>query len=189
MNQLDSIEFRKSIRKYAIIITFFVFYSLGVLAVGNITVFIFLLFIAGFFALRFYIKYTCTRIILEPQSVRFLEGLINIKDTSIPYSKINSVTVDWVWCKAGDITISTSDSAYKQYYRDMKNIDELQNILNDRIKLSVVNLQTEQGESGVVNQKNQNNNIDDLERLALLKERGVISELEFDIEKQKILNR
>lgn len=55
----------------------------------------------------------------------------------MPYSKINSVKVDWVWADGGDIVISTDGRDYR--CKGMDKIEDLQQQLNARIENSLVN--------------------------------------------------
>ena len=81
--------------------------------------------------------YISNRIILDDSSIVFVKNLINTKEVRMPYSKINSVKVDWVWADGGDIVISTDGRDYR--CKGMDKIEDLQQQLNARIENSLVN--------------------------------------------------
>lgn len=182
MNKSETIEYRKSLRLYVTYsILFVLFILIGVVAnepsFYSLSFILFIILCAGI------PTYISNRIYLNDSSIKFVKDLINTKEVVVPYSKINSVKVDWVWANGGDIVISTDGRDY--HCKGIDKIEDLQQQLNARIENSLVNAKS----SIIDNASTPNSDTNELEKLASLKISGALSEDEYNIMKQKIISR
>lgn len=182
MDRSETIEYRKSLRLYVVYsILFALFILIGILtnesSFYSISFLLFIILCAGI------PTYISNRIYLNDSSIKFVKDLINTKEVVVPYSKIISVKVDWVWANGGDILISTDGRDYR--CKGMDGIEDLQQKLNEKIENSLVNAKS----SIIDNTNTQDNGINELEKLASLKSSGALSEDEYNTMKQKIVSR
>jgi uncharacterized membrane protein YdbT with pleckstrin-like domain len=187
MDKSETIEYRKSPRWFVVVLVLFLlFIFIGVItnSPSNFSM-AFLIFIILCAGIPVYIS---NKIILDDSSIVFIKDLINTKEVRVPYSKIISVKVDWVWANGGDILISTDGRDYR--CKGMDKIEDLQQKLNERIKNSLINAKSSLIDNTQRNELSvQNNDTDELEKLASLKSSGALSDDEYNTMKQKIINR
>lgn len=132
------------------------------------------------------LKYLGDRILLDDTSATFMKGVIFTKSKTIPYARISSVELRDA---TRTITISTSDDSFKEEYRWISNADTLLEEMNRRIEASTSGLRITHFDEQNHNDVNHNTDtdIDRLERLAALRNKGMITEEEYTTAKQKII--
>lgn len=132
--------------------------------------------------------YIGTRINLTNTGVRVTRGLLFKKTVDIPYFRISSFEVSRVIGNTGSISIATSDSTEKMVSDGVGDIKDLQTELNSRTRAQSGNYVSEQQTPKPRDDKSQFSNIELLEKLSVLKAKGVLTEEEYSLEKQKIIN-
>lgn len=193
MDQYETIEYRKSATWLAAFLIVGLIFMIPAFATSG-TNWVVMWIPAWIFGLMICLKsifhYAGSRIILDQKSARFLSGAIFKSVTDIPYAKINSVDLNEY---TSVLSISTSDNSLKKAYSGMKNVTDLRDELNRRIQTSnqvSVPVSIAAQDYGSVRTEPVSvlgTDIDTLERLANLRDRGAITDAEYENEKRKIL--
>jgi len=186
MDNTSLVEYRKSLRWYVVGIAIFALFLIGGIIdpkSGNWA----LAVLVGVILCCGIPRYISNRIILDSSSVSLFSGLISIREVKIPYSKIDSVDISWVWANGGNIEIISGGNTYR--YKSMGRIEDLSQKLNVNIDAALVNAKASiisgvsQGVTAPVPNK-----VDELSKIAGLRDSGALTVEEFESMKQQIIN-
>jgi uncharacterized membrane protein YdbT with pleckstrin-like domain len=175
--------------------------ALGVVALGlawplaaGLVIVVAILAAAGWFLRRFAIWYS-TYFVLTSDRVMARDGVFNQKSIEMPLENVNTVLSDQsVWeriMRIGDIEIESASKDGTQRFEDIRRPadvrkeiyvqkEENENRKFDRMGEAAHHQQHQYGGDAITDQIN---------RLADLRDRGAISEVEFQAKKTELLNR
>ena len=133
-----------------------------------------------------YLKWVTTNFVITSQRVIFREGIIAKKGIEIPLERVNNVNFNQGIVErilgAGDLLIESGGEDGKQRFTDIRQPEAVQNLIHAQME-AVAERRAGYGrsEAAVADPMAQ------LERLADLLDRGVISQDEFDAQKARLL--
>lgn len=133
-----------------------------------------------------YLKWVTTNFVITSQRVIFREGIIAKKGIEIPLERVNNVNFNQGIVErilgAGDLLIESGGEDGKQRFTDIRHPEAVQNLIHAQME-AVAERRAGYGrsEAPVADPTQQ------LERLADLLDRGVISQDEFDVQKARLL--
>lgn len=133
-----------------------------------------------------YLKWVTTNFVITSQRVIFREGIIAKKGIEIPLERVNNVNFNQGIVErilgAGDLLIESGGEDGKQRFTDIRHPEAVQNLIHAQME-AVAERRAGYGrsEAAVADPTAQ------LERLADLLDRGVISQGEFDAQKARLL--
>ena len=133
-----------------------------------------------------YLKWVTTNFVITSQRVIFREGIIAKKGIEIPLERVNNVNFNQGIVErilgAGDLLIESGGEDGKQRFTDIRHPEAVQNLIHAQME-AVAERRAGYGrsEAAVADPTAQ------LERLADLLDRGVISQDEFDAQKARLL--
>ena len=145
-----------------------------------------LLVVVGLWLAVRYLKWVTTNFVITSQRVIFREGVIAKKGIEIPLERVNNVNFNQGIVErilgAGDLLIESGGEDGKQRFTDIRHPEAVQNLIHAQME-AVAERRAGYGrsEAPVADPTQQ------LERLADLLDRGVISQDEFDAQKARLL--
>lgn len=142
-----------------------------------------LLVIAGMWALSRYVRWYTTYFVVTSDRVIFRQGVLRKVGVQIPLERVNNVnfsqTIFERMLGAGDLLIESGGEDGAQRFTDIKHPDEVTNEIHAAME---DNDRTSRGYSAP-----QADYVDQLERLEAMRDRGSISEDEFQEQKRRLL--
>ncbi len=130
--------------------------------------------------------YTRNYIVLTDDAVVLKRGIINKRNTSINYDKINSIKIEQGFLGGlfnfGDVFIISGNDVLGEVVRGIINPEKLKADVQERINMSGKH----KTHNSAVEIKD--DNLDKLEKLAQLKKKGIITEKEFAAKKKQLLS-
>ncbi len=124
--------------------------------------------------------YFNTKVVATDTSIILHKGWLIKSVTEIPYTKINNVSVTkGARATHGSLVISTGNDSSKMLLGSFEGVQELHRIIQSHLAghTKAASPESEQTESY----------LEELERLAMLKERGHLTEAEYAAEKRRLL--
>ena len=136
-----------------------------------------------------YLKWITTNFVITSDRVIFRHGLIGKSGIEIPLERVNSVHFSQGVLErmlgAGDLLIESGAEGGQQRFTDVQNPDKIQNLIHSQMELNEQRMrngnrppEASGGGTDVASQ---------LERLEAMRDRGALSEEEFQAHKQKLL--
>ena len=128
-------------------------------------------------------------VVLTDDTVVLKRGLVDVRSVDIPYSKINSIRVErgllGRFYGFGDVIIMSGNDVVGEAIKGIISPENLKEDIQERInnkenKGSYQSLPSHTHEA-------KRDGLDQIEKLAELKEKGIITEEEFDLKKKKLL--
>ena len=121
------------------------------------------------------------QVTLEANAVVYKVGVLTKRVEEIPYNKINSINIKQSLSERvlgyGDVVIITGNDVNGIVLKDIDNPQALKSDIMERV----------QGVRAGANKENDDNLSGKLEELAALKEKGIITQDEFDAKKKHLL--
>lgn len=145
-----------------------------------------LLVVVGLWLAVRYLKWVTTNFVITSQRVIFREGIIAKKGIEIPLERVNNVNFNQGIVErilgAGDLLIESGGEDGKQRFTDIRHPEAVQNLIHAQME-AVAERRAGYGRSDapVADPTSQ------LERLADLLDRGVITQDEFEAQKARLL--
>ncbi len=131
------------------------------------------------------IGYTRNYIVLTDEAVVLKRGIINKRNISINYDKINSIKIEQGFLGSilnfGDVIILSGNDALGEVVKGIINPEKLKADIQQRVNA----LGKHKSISQSIEAKD--DNLDKLEKLAQLKKKGIITEKEFAVKKKQLL--
>lgn len=131
--------------------------------------------------------YTRNYVVLTDDAVILKRGVLNKKSVDIPYDKINSIRVEQGligrFYHFGDVIIMSGNDVVGEAIKGIINPDKLKHDVQERI-----NSLGKHARQNHESHSQSGDNFDQLEKLAQLKKKGIITEKEFETKKKQLLN-
>ena len=140
-----------------------------------------------------YLKWATTNFVITSDRVIFRHGVVAKSGIEIPLERVNSVhfnqSVFERMIGAGDLLIESGAEGGQQRFTDVHNPDKIQNLIHSQMELNEgrmfkgspgAQLQGVAGSGDVTTQ---------LEKLEALRDRGTLTDEEFEAQKQRLLGR
>ncbi|MEY2755619.1 MAG: hypothetical protein RJB65_1977 [Actinomycetota bacterium] len=146
-----------------------------------------LVIVGAWLAIR-YLKWVTTNFVITSQRVIFREGVIAKKGIEIPLERVNNVNFNQGIVErilgAGDLLIESGGEDGKQRFTDIRHPEAVQNLIHAQMEAVAARrggYSRAEAPAAVADPTGQ------LERLADLLDRGVITQDEFDAQKARLL--
>lgn len=134
------------------------------------------------YPVRSWLTWATSYFVVTSDRVIHRSGIIGKSSMEIPHEAINDVRFSQNVFErvigAGNLIIQSASEAGRQVFRDIRHPEEVQRTMYEQGELN--QQRTYRGLGG-------SRPVDDLERLAALRDRGVLTDAEFETEKRKIL--
>ena len=135
-----------------------------------------------------YCKWLTTNFVITSDRVIFRHGLFAKSGIEIPLERVNSVHFSQGILErmlgAGDLLIESGAEAGQQRFTDVKNPDKIQNLIHSQMELNEARMRdSAQGAAAAGG-----DHASQLERLEAMRDRGTLTEEEFQAHKQKLLD-
>jgi uncharacterized membrane protein YdbT with pleckstrin-like domain len=151
----------------------------GVLAVGIV------LFLA--YAVRGFLAWVTSHFVVTSDRLIHRSGWLAKRSMEIPLERVNDVsfhqTVFERVVGAGDLVIESGGEYGQNFFRDIRKPEEVQKTIYEMSEENQNRMMRPPGEEG------EETPLDQIERLAALREKGTISEEEFETQKRRLLGR
>jgi uncharacterized membrane protein YdbT with pleckstrin-like domain len=146
-----------------------------------------LIVLSALWTLVRYCKWLTTNFVITSDRVIFRHGLFAKSGIEIPLERVNSVHFSQGILErmlgAGDLLIESGAEAGQQRFTDVKNPDKIQNLIHSQMELNEARMRdTAKGAAPGGDHASQ------LERLEAMRDRGTLTEEEFQAHKQKLLD-
>lgn len=133
-----------------------------------------------------YVTWVTTHFAVTSHRLIFRSGVVSKQGVEIPLERVNNVnfhqTIFERLIGAGDLLIESAGSDGRQRFTDIRHPERVQNLIHARIEAKSDRRERREDAGGVVDLATQ------LERLADLRDRGVLSAEEFDEQKRRLLD-
>jgi membrane protein YdbS with pleckstrin-like domain len=139
-----------------------------------------------------YLKWATTNFVITSDRVIFRHGVIAKSGIEIPLERVNSVhfnqSVFERMIGAGDLLIESGAEGGQQRFTDVHNPDKIQNLIHSQMELNEGRMYKggPGGGSGVAAAADLTSQ---LERLEALRDRGSLTDAEFESQKQRLLGQ
>lgn len=140
-----------------------------------------------------YLKWATTNFVITSDRVIFREGVVAKSGIEIPLERVNSVhfnqSVFERMIGAGDLLIESGAEGGQQRFTDVHNPDKIQNLIHSQMELNEGRMYQSRA-GGAPPQTVARGGGDltaQLERLEALRDRGTLTEAEFEAQKQRLL--
>lgn len=135
-----------------------------------------------------YLRWATTNFVITSDRVIFRHGVIAKSGIEIPLERVNSVhfnqSIFERFIGAGDLLIESGAEGGQQRFTDVKNPDKIQNLIHSQMELN----ESRMFQGHAQNAANAPRDLTErLERLEALRDRGTLSDEEFEIQKQRLL--
>jgi len=138
------------------------------------------------YPVRSYLVWSTSYFVVTSDRVIHRSGIIGKYSMEIPHEAINDVRFNQNVFErlvgAGDLIIQSASEAGRQVFEDIRHPEEVQRTLYQQGELNQQRMYQGRGMTG-----RDGSSVDDLERLADLRDRGVLTDAEFEAEKRRIL--
>lgn len=174
--------------------------ALGVAALANswpgwlaAAVGVLVLFTLGHFAIR-YAQWASTHFVLTTERLVFRKGLVAKSGVEIPLDKVNTVFFEQsVWGRIfgfGTIKIESASEQGAQVFSDVRKPQLAQNLIYQQIEANQAKDIRAMGEAvGAATGRSEPSIPDQIEKLGELRDKGIITEEEFQRKKAELLER
>lgn len=148
-----------------------------------------LIVISALWLLLRYLRWATTNFVITSDRVIFRHGVIAKSGIEIPLERVNSVhfnqSIFERFIGAGDLLIESGAEGGQQRFTDVKNPDKIQNLIHSQMELNENRMY--QGSSSPRAGGGTPDVTERLERLEALRDRGTLSDEEFETQKQRLL--
>jgi uncharacterized membrane protein YdbT with pleckstrin-like domain len=134
-----------------------------------------------------YVKWTTTNFAVTSHRLIYRSGVLSKQGVEIPLERVNNVNFHQSLFEriiaAGDLLIESAGTDGRQRFTDIKHPERVQNLIHAQIETkNERRLPTDAAPVGPVDVATQ------LERLAALRDRGVLTAAEFEAQKRRLLD-
>lgn len=133
-----------------------------------------------------YVRWSTTHFVVTSDRVIFRSGVLAKSGIEIPLERVNSVHFSQGVFErvigAGDLLIESGAEGGQQRFTDVKNPDKIQNAIHGQKELNEQRMRSANGSAGAADVAGQ------LERLEGLRDRGTITDDEFEAQKRRLLD-
>jgi uncharacterized membrane protein YdbT with pleckstrin-like domain len=172
----------------AALILLFALFDLPTVVTWLVVIGAIVLFVA--FPLRAFLSWVTSHFVVTSDRVIHRAGWLAKRSMEMPLERINDVTFSQTVIErmvgAGSLRIQSGGEYGQNYFRDIRHPEDVQKLIYElseenerRMQPGASSRPTEAGSSP----------LDEIERLAAMKERGLISEEEFETQKARLLGR
>jgi uncharacterized membrane protein YdbT with pleckstrin-like domain len=148
--------------------------------------------IALFLALpvRSFLTWVTSHFVVTSDRVIHRSGWLAKRSMEIPLERINDVRFEQSVLErvvgAGDLRIESGGEYGQNHFRDIRNPERVQKVIYE---MSEENQLRMEGERPTETVATGSSPLDEIERLASMKERGLLSDEEFEVQKRRLLGR
>ena len=147
-----------------------------------------LIVLSALWTLVRYCKWLTTNFVITSDRVIFRHGLFAKSGIEIPLERVNSVHFSQGILErmlgAGDLLIESGAEAGQQRFTDVKNPDKIQNLIHSQMELNEARMRDSAKGAAAAG----DDHASQLERLEAMRDRGTLTEEEFQAHKQKLLD-
>jgi uncharacterized membrane protein YdbT with pleckstrin-like domain len=149
-----------------------------------------LLFLA--FPVRAFLAWITSHFVVTTDRVIHRSGWLAKRSMEIPLERINDVRFEQSVLErmvgAGDLRIESGGEYGQNHFRDIRNPEHVQKLIYEKSEENQLRMERA-AEGSPPPPAADPSPLDEIERLASLKERGLISEEEFEVQKRRLLGR
>jgi uncharacterized membrane protein YdbT with pleckstrin-like domain len=136
-----------------------------------------------------YVKWMTTNFVITSDRVIFRHGVFAKSGIEIPLERVNSVHFSQGIIErivgAGDLLIESGAEGGQQRFTDVHNPDKIQNLIHSQMEMNEARMYTGHGQTAATGAA-QDVTVQ-LERLEALRDRGTLTDAEFEAQKQRLL--
>jgi uncharacterized membrane protein YdbT with pleckstrin-like domain len=147
-----------------------------------------LIVVSALWTLVRYLRWMTTNFVITSDRIIFRHGLFAKSGIEIPLERVNSVHFSQSILErvlgAGDLLIESGAEGGQQRFTDVKSPDKIQNLIHSQMELNELRMR----DSGASGGSRSSDHAGQLERLEAMRDRGTLSEEEFQAHKQKLLD-
>jgi uncharacterized membrane protein YdbT with pleckstrin-like domain len=148
-----------------------------------------LIVVSALWLLLRYLRWATTNFVITSDRVIFRHGVIAKSGIEIPLERVNSVhfnqSIFERFIGAGDLLIESGAEGGQQRFTDVKNPDKIQNLIHSQMELNENRMfqgSQQRAAAGAPDMTER------LERLEALRDRGTLTDEEFEAQKQRLLS-
>jgi membrane protein YdbS with pleckstrin-like domain len=138
-----------------------------------------------------YLKWATTNFVITSDRVIFRHGVVAKSGIEIPLERVNSVhfnqSVFERMIGAGDLLIESGAEGGQQRFTDVHNPDKIQNLIHSQMELNEGRMFKKNGATAAQGIAGGGDLTTQLERLEALRDRGTLTDEEFEAQKQRLL--
>jgi uncharacterized membrane protein YdbT with pleckstrin-like domain len=138
-----------------------------------------------------YLKWATTNFVITSDRVIFRHGVIAKSGIEIPLERVNSVhfnqSVFERMIGAGDLLIESGAEGGQQRFTDVHNPDKIQNLIHSQMELNESRMYKNAGRASTPSTAGSADLTIQLEKLEGLRDRGTLTDAEFEAQKQRLL--
>ena len=138
-----------------------------------------------------YLKWATTNFVITSDRVIFRHGVVAKSGIEIPLERVNSVhfnqSVFERMIGAGDLLIESGSEGGQQRFTDVHNPDKIQNLIHSQMELNEDRMYKKSGAGQPQPLAGSGDLTAQLERLEALRDRGTLTDDEFEAQKQRLL--
>jgi uncharacterized membrane protein YdbT with pleckstrin-like domain len=138
-----------------------------------------------------YLKWATTNFVITSDRVIFRHGVVAKSGIEIPLERVNSVhfnqSVFERMIGAGDLLIESGAEGGQQRFTDVHNPDKIQNLIHSQMELNEDRMFKKNGATAPQGIAVGGDLTTQLERLEALRDRGTLTDDEFEAQKQRLL--
>jgi uncharacterized membrane protein YdbT with pleckstrin-like domain len=140
---------------------------------------------------RSFLAWVTSHFVVTSDRVIHRSGWLAKRSMEIPLERINDVRFEQSVLErvvgAGDLRIESGGEYGQNHFRDIRDPERVQKLIYEMSEENQVRM--ERAAEGVPAESLDASPLDEIERLGSLKERGLISEEEFEVQKRRLLGR
>jgi uncharacterized membrane protein YdbT with pleckstrin-like domain len=149
-----------------------------------------LIVVSALWLLLRYLRWATTNFVITSDRVIFRHGIIAKSGIEIPLERVNSVHFNQGIFErmigAGDLLIESGAEGGQQRFTDVKNPDKIQNLIHSQMEQNESHMR--QGGTQLHTVLAQHSDLaTQLERLEAMRDRGTLTDDEFEVQKQRLL--
>lgn len=152
-----------------------------------------LIVISALWLLVRYLRWATTNFVITSDRVIFRHGVIAKSGIEIPLERVNSVhfnqSIFERMIGAGDLLIESGAEGGQQRFTDVKNPDKIQNLIHSQMEQNENRMFQGGGRAGAQGTSGAVDLTAQLERLEGLRDRGALSDDEFETQKRRLLGQ
>lgn len=157
------------------------------------TIFLILIIAAALWLIARYVKWATTYFVITSDRVIYRSGIIAKHGIEIPLERVNSVIFHQTLLErlvgAGDLLIESGAENGQQRFTDIRNPDKVQNLIHSQMEVNENRLRSGPGAQPLTDGAvASGDTVGQLERLEAMRDRGALSEEDFEAQKRKLLD-
>ena len=138
-----------------------------------------------------YLKWATTNFVITSDRVIFRHGVVAKSGIEIPLERVNGVHFNQSVFErvigAGDLLIESGAEGGQQRFTDVHNPDKIQNLIHSQMELNEDRMFKKNGTAASQGGAGGGDLTTQLERLEALRDRGTLTDAEFEAQKQRLL--